>query len=225
MYARRRQPQFNNFHTKKISELYADLRQSAEKHNGIPIAVRHIESIMRMAEAHARMRLSDQVTDADANAAIRVMLESFVQSQKYSAKRALRKEFSKYITASTQHHDLLLHLLQSLVAENVAIRQVCHVRRVVVLECVAHSWSCVCYVRVHVCLCVTDASPWHRVFRRRGRDGRVRSGCGDHGTGLACACGRVRRTGCQDPHHFHQERHVQEGRFRHQAGRPGCRRY
>jgi len=123
MYARRRNPQFTNFHTKKIAELYAHLRQSSERHNGIPIAVRHIESIMRMAEAHARMRLSDQVEDSDADAAIRVMLDSFVQSQKYSAMRALRKEFSKYITTESQHHDLLLHLLQTLVAEQVAIRK------------------------------------------------------------------------------------------------------
>lgn len=36
-------------------ELYKELRRESEASNGIPIAVRHIESIMRMSEAHARM--------------------------------------------------------------------------------------------------------------------------------------------------------------------------
>jgi DNA replication licensing factor MCM2 len=38
----------------------------------VPIAVRHIESVMRMAEAHAKMHLRDHVRDDDLNAAIRV---------------------------------------------------------------------------------------------------------------------------------------------------------
>lgn len=36
---------------------YAELRRESIHAGGIPIAVRHIESIIRMAEAHARMHL------------------------------------------------------------------------------------------------------------------------------------------------------------------------
>jgi len=42
------------------------------------IAVRHIESIIRMAEAHAKMHLREVVLDEDIDVAINVMLESFI---------------------------------------------------------------------------------------------------------------------------------------------------
>ena len=57
----------------------------------IPITVRHIESMIRMAEAHAKMHLREYVTEDDVNMAIRVMLESFIDTQKYSVMRNMRK--------------------------------------------------------------------------------------------------------------------------------------
>jgi DNA replication licensing factor MCM2 len=45
---------------------------------GVPIAIRHIESMIRMAEAHVDM-------------AIRVMLESFISTQKFGVQKALQK--------------------------------------------------------------------------------------------------------------------------------------
>ncbi len=45
---------------------------------GIQIAVRHIESVIRMSEAHARMHLRDIVRDDDVNVAIATMLEGFI---------------------------------------------------------------------------------------------------------------------------------------------------
>lgn len=44
------------------------------------IAVRHIESIIRMAEAHAKIHLREFVLDEDIDLAINVMLESFISS-------------------------------------------------------------------------------------------------------------------------------------------------
>lgn len=49
---------------------------------GVPIAVRHIESIMRMAEASARMHLREHVREDDIDMAIKVVLSSFLQAQK-----------------------------------------------------------------------------------------------------------------------------------------------
>ena len=40
-----------------------------------PIAVRHLESIIRMSEARAMMHLREFVSDADVDAAIRTLLE------------------------------------------------------------------------------------------------------------------------------------------------------
>lgn len=57
----------------------------------IPITVRHIESMIRMAEAHAKMHLRDYVLEDDVNMAIRVMLESFIDTQKFSVMRSMRK--------------------------------------------------------------------------------------------------------------------------------------
>ena len=80
-----------------MARLYAELRRESTVSDGIPIAVRHVESIMRMAESHARMGLKDQVDETDLNMAIRVMLESFIQAQRFSVMRSLRRQFSKYL--------------------------------------------------------------------------------------------------------------------------------
>ena len=53
--------------------------------------VRHVESIIRMSEAHAKMHLRDYVRDEDVNMAIRVALDSFINSQKYSIAQTLKK--------------------------------------------------------------------------------------------------------------------------------------
>lgn len=47
--------------------------------------------MIRLAEAHARLHLRDYVVDDDVNMAIRVMLESFIDTQKYSVMRTMRK--------------------------------------------------------------------------------------------------------------------------------------
>ena len=47
---------------------------------GIPIAVRHIESVLRMSEAYAKIHLRDYVRSEDIDFAINMMLESFLSS-------------------------------------------------------------------------------------------------------------------------------------------------
>lgn len=47
--------------------------------------------MIRMAEAHARIHLRDYVIEDDVNMAIRVMLESFIDTQKFSIMRSMRK--------------------------------------------------------------------------------------------------------------------------------------
>jgi DNA replication licensing factor MCM2 len=74
-----------------------------------------MESLIRMSQAHAKMHLRDAVTEEDVNVAIRVMLETFISTQKYSVKTSLEKHFSKYITHARDHHELLLYRLQDLV--------------------------------------------------------------------------------------------------------------
>lgn len=55
----------------RILKLYAALRAEAALTHGMPVAVRHLESVVRMSEASARMHLREVVTDADVNVAIK----------------------------------------------------------------------------------------------------------------------------------------------------------
>lgn len=47
------------------------LRKEGAISSGMPVAVRHLESMIRMAEAHARMHLRSQVSDTDIDTAVR----------------------------------------------------------------------------------------------------------------------------------------------------------
>lgn len=47
--------------------------------------------MIRMAESHAKMHLRDYVNEDDVNMAIRIMLESFISTQKFSVTRSMRK--------------------------------------------------------------------------------------------------------------------------------------
>lgn len=107
-------PVLQEIDSEKIASLYADLRNQSMASGGVPIAVRHIESICRMAEASARMHLRPYVREDDVDLAIKVMLESFLQAQKISVRKALQHSFRKYITYGEDSNVLLMHQLESL---------------------------------------------------------------------------------------------------------------
>lgn len=110
--------------------------------------MRHIESMIRMAEAHAKMHLRDYVLEDDVNMAIRVMLESFIDTQKFSVMRSMRKvrgrwrrlqqsalsglpeanvsslqTFARYLAFRRDNNELLLFILKQLVAEQTAYQR------------------------------------------------------------------------------------------------------
>ena len=101
----------------KVAAVYGRLRAESAVASGMPIAVRHLESIIRMAEAHASMHLRDYVADADVDAAIRVMLGSFVATQKLAAQKAMRAKFGRYLAAASGDGELMLAALQALARE------------------------------------------------------------------------------------------------------------
>jgi DNA replication licensing factor MCM2 len=104
----------NAFDQEKVASLYVALRRESAASGGVPIAVRHVESMMRMAEAHAKMHLRDYVRDDDMDASIRMMLESFIVAQKFSVRRTLRRSFAKFISSGEDRAHLLLHVLQEM---------------------------------------------------------------------------------------------------------------
>lgn len=95
-------PTIRSVDVDKISKIYADLRQESLSSGGIPITVRHVESMVRMAEASARLHLRSQVVAKDIDLAIRMMLESFISSQKFSITKRLTKVLSKYYIVYTR---------------------------------------------------------------------------------------------------------------------------
>ncbi|XP_076362368.1 DNA replication licensing factor Mcm2 [Tachypleus tridentatus] len=113
-------PKLHQMDQDKIAKMYSELRRESMTTGSVPITVRHIESVIRMAEAHARMHLRDYVHEDDVNMAIRVMLESFIDTQKYSVMRNMRKTFSRYLSYRKGNNELLLFILKQLVHEQVA---------------------------------------------------------------------------------------------------------
>ncbi|XP_065853028.1 DNA replication licensing factor MCM2 [Euphorbia lathyris] len=108
-------PRLHDSDMEKLTQVYAELRRESSHGQGVPIAVRHIESMIRTSEAHARMHLRHHVTEEDVDMAIRVLLNSFISTQKYGVQRALQKSFRKYITYKMDYNRMLLNLLQELV--------------------------------------------------------------------------------------------------------------
>lgn len=124
IYAKERiHPKLHQMDQDKVAKMYSDLRKESMATGSIPITVRHIESMIRMAEAHARIHLRDYVIEDDVNMAIRVMLESFIDTQKFSVMRSMRKTFARYLSFRRDNNELLLFILKQLVAEQVTYQR------------------------------------------------------------------------------------------------------
>ncbi|XP_062522583.1 DNA replication licensing factor mcm2-like isoform X2 [Corticium candelabrum] len=112
-------PKLHRMDQDKVAQLYAQLRRESMATGSVPITVRHIESVIRLAEAHAKMHLREFVLDDDVNMAIRVVLESFIDTQKYAVMRNMRKAFGRYLTYRRDNDELLLFILKQLVQDQV----------------------------------------------------------------------------------------------------------
>eukprot|EP00939_MAST-03C_sp_MAST-3C-sp1_P003584 g3584.t1 len=110
-------PSLHDVNKDKIVALYTELRQQSARSGGVPIAVRHIESIIRISEAHARMHLRDHVREDDVDVAIRVMLESFISAQKHAVMKPMRVRFRKYLEYKRGMTTLLMHLLEEMLRD------------------------------------------------------------------------------------------------------------
>ncbi|CAA2977885.1 DNA replication licensing factor MCM2 [Olea europaea subsp. europaea] len=110
-------PRLHDADLDKLTQVYAELRRESSHGQGVPIAVRHIESMIRMSEAHARMHLKQHVTQEDVDMAIRVLLDSFISTQKFGVQKALQKSFKKYMIFKKDFNAIVLHLLRGLVKD------------------------------------------------------------------------------------------------------------
>lgn len=110
-------PKLNDVDKEKISDFYSAIRKYSSAIGGIPIGIRHIESMLRMSEAHAKMHLREYVRSDDIDVAIKMLLESFLQSQKSSIASSLRPKLMKYLNNSKDEFELLLHILKQMAKE------------------------------------------------------------------------------------------------------------
>merc|ERR1712223_2153999 len=100
LYARERvHPKLNQMDQDKVAKMYSDLRR---------------ESMIRIAEANAKMHLREFVHEDDVNMAIRVMLESFIDTQKFSVMKAMRRNFARYLAYKRDNNEILLFILRQL---------------------------------------------------------------------------------------------------------------
>merc|ERR1712079_512677 len=115
LYAREKvHPKLHDMDQDKVAKMYSDLRRESMTTGSVPITVRHIESMIRMAEANAKMHLREFVHEDDVNMAIRVMLESFIDTQKFSVMKAMRRNFSRYLSYKRDNNEILLFILRQL---------------------------------------------------------------------------------------------------------------
>ncbi|BHF72097.1 MCM DNA helicase complex subunit [Sparganum proliferum] len=128
LYAKERiHPKLNQMDQDKVAKAYADLRRESMATGSIPITVRHIESVVRMAEAHARMHLREYVNEDDVNVALRTVLESFVSTQKYGVMKSMRQKFSRFLSYRRDNQELILFLLKQLVHDRTAFERSRHI--------------------------------------------------------------------------------------------------
>jgi len=118
LYARERvHPKLHDMDQDKVAKMYSELRRESMATGSIPITVRHIESMIRIAEGHAKMHLREFVREDDVNMAVRVMLESFIDTQKFSVMKSMRRKFARYLTFKRDNNELLLFVLKQLTQE------------------------------------------------------------------------------------------------------------
>ncbi|KIK44635.1 hypothetical protein CY34DRAFT_611832 [Suillus luteus UH-Slu-Lm8-n1] len=124
MYAREKiRPKLYDMDQDKLARLFSDLRRESLATGSYPITVRHLESMIRMAEASAKMSLREYVRADDIDMAISVAVGSFVSTQKMSIKKTLERGFRKYLTQSRDYEELLAFLLGQIVKEKARFHQ------------------------------------------------------------------------------------------------------
>ena len=107
MFAREKiRPKLFDLDQEKLAGLFADLRRESLATGSYPITVRHLESVIRMAEASAKMALREYVRADDIDLAISVAVGSFVSAQKMSIKRTLERVSFASCLLSLRAHPL-----------------------------------------------------------------------------------------------------------------------
>jgi replicative DNA helicase Mcm len=117
-------PQLSPEAAEVMEDFYVDLRKSAEGGAApVPITARQLESLVRLAEARARMALRPKVTKEDAQAAVRLMQESLrmVAFDTVTGKIDIDRLVSKMSASQRSSSDIILKAIKDMEAEGTSV--------------------------------------------------------------------------------------------------------
>ncbi|CDR94116.1 DNA replication licensing factor MCM2, putative [Babesia bigemina] len=106
-------PEFYRVIEGKLAGFYSSIRQKTAYGGGYPLTLRHIESVIRIAEANAKMRLSNHINADDVDMAIATLLESYISSQRHSVACKLAREYSRYRMIFEGDDHVLVQILRN----------------------------------------------------------------------------------------------------------------
>ena len=109
---------------KKLENFYVKLREESKKSSGLKIMVRHLESLIRLSTASAKLHLRKTVTERDCDIAIAVLLSSFIKSQKPSIGEVIKRKFSIYLKKSSSSKSKLAYILNNLVNQYITYSKI-----------------------------------------------------------------------------------------------------
>jgi len=115
-------PVLANISEDYVTKFYAEMRLHARNSGGNPMTLRQVAGIIRMAEAHAKMFLRASVEDSDVRYAIRIMLTSFISTQKANVQLTLGREFTRYLIDGRDRFELLRDTLVAMRDEIIMLR-------------------------------------------------------------------------------------------------------
>jgi DNA replication licensing factor MCM2 len=102
----------------KTVKVYQEMRQASNETASIPVTARDLDSLVRIAQAYARMHLRNEVEDSDMAMAFRVTLSSLIDTQRQSNARAMRLKFQPYLAYNRDSIEIVTYVLQQLVTEH-----------------------------------------------------------------------------------------------------------
>jgi replicative DNA helicase Mcm len=115
-------PRLTSEASEVIENFYVSLRKSAEGGAPVPITARQLESLVRLAEARARMALRSNVTKEDAQAAVRLMEDSLrmVALDSITGKIDIDRLVSKMSATQRSSADIILKAMRDMEDEGLS---------------------------------------------------------------------------------------------------------
>ncbi|CAD5226914.1 unnamed protein product [Bursaphelenchus xylophilus] len=100
-----------------VMRLYSELREQSKVTGSVVVTLRSAESMIRMAEAHAKLFLRQYVTDEDMKAVTRILLECFINTQKASVMKQMRQKFTRQLNFKRDVNEILMYYLKQMIRQ------------------------------------------------------------------------------------------------------------